>query len=181
MKFQVDIDLKVPRWVRNAVLVVVLVTMVLATTAIVWANVPNVFATGDTLSAQKMNDNFASLDGRITTLEAVPGIPPGTIIAFGGTVAPAGWLLCDGSAVSRTVNANLFAAILINFGGGDGVTTFNLPDLRGRFAWGQDQATGRDPDAASRTASNTGGPVGDHVGTLVGHNFAAHTLYHHQR
>ena len=47
-----------------------------------------------------------------------------------------GWLLCDGSAVSRTTYSTLFAAIGTTFGSGNGSTTFNLPDLRGRFALG---------------------------------------------
>jgi hypothetical protein len=172
MKIQVDVDLKVPRWVRNTALVLAPVAVVLATTAIVRAGVPNVFATGDTLSAQKMNDNFTALDGRVTILEAIPGIPPGTISAFGGTVAPAGWLICDGAAVDRLVQKNLFMAIGINFGGGDGVATFNLPDLRGRFVRGQDHGTARDPDAATRTAINPGGTIGDNVGSLEGGQLA---------
>jgi microcystin-dependent protein len=100
---------------------------------------------------------------------AAPGdtsVPPGTIVAFAGMTAPAGWTLCDGSLVSRTTYAGLFAAIGINFGGGDGISTFNLPDLRGRFLRGMDGGAGRDPDAANRTASNTGGPTGDAVGSL---------------
>ena len=56
--------------------------------------------------------------------------PVGMIVAFGGTAAPTDWLLCDGSAVSRTTYADLFAVIGTAFGSGDGSTTFNLPDLR---------------------------------------------------
>src|SRR5262245_41827914 len=93
-------------------------------------------------------------------------VPPGTIIAFGGTTIPAGWSLCDGSEVGRATHATLFAAIGINFGGGDGISTFNLPDLRGRFMRGVDGGIGHDPDAANRTPSNSGGPGGDVVGSL---------------
>jgi microcystin-dependent protein len=64
------------------------------------------------------------------------GTPAGGIIAFAGTNPPAGWLLCDGSAVSRASYARLFAAIGMTWGGGDGTTTFNLPDLRGIFLRG---------------------------------------------
>lgn len=60
-------------------------------------------------------------------------VPPGAIMSYGGANAPTGWLLCDGAAVSRTVYANLFSAIGTSFGAGDGSTTFNLPDMRGRF------------------------------------------------
>lgn len=56
--------------------------------------------------------------------------PIGAIQSYGGVIAPAGWLICDGSAVSRTEYAELFAVIGINFGEGDGETTFGIPDLR---------------------------------------------------
>ena len=60
----------------------------------------------------------------------------GMIMMFGGTTEPAGWLFCDGRAVSRTTYAELFAAISTNYGAGDGSTTFNLPDLCGKFPLG---------------------------------------------
>jgi microcystin-dependent protein len=64
------------------------------------------------------------------------GPPPGSLLDFAGTSAPPGWLMCDGSAVSRTTYANLFAAISTTWGIGDGVTTFNIPDFRRRVAVG---------------------------------------------
>ena len=64
------------------------------------------------------------------------GTPAGTISAFGGAAAPDGWLLCDGSAVSRSTYARLFTAISTTWGVGDGATTFNVPDLRGAFLRG---------------------------------------------
>ena len=60
----------------------------------------------------------------------------GMIMMFGGTTEPTGWLFCDGRAVSRTTYAELFAAISTNYGAGDGSTTFNLPDLCGKFPLG---------------------------------------------
>lgn len=63
--------------------------------------------------------------------------PSGVIVAFGGTVAPSGWFVCDGTAVSRTTFSNLFTAIGTLWGAGDGSTTFNLPDLQGRMAVGK--------------------------------------------
>lgn len=57
-------------------------------------------------------------------------LPPGIILPYGGSSAPTGFLSCDGSAVSRTTYARLFAAISTTWGVGDGSTTFNLPDLR---------------------------------------------------
>jgi microcystin-dependent protein len=59
--------------------------------------------------------------------------PSGAMMDYAGTTAPPGWMMCDGSAISRTTYANLFAAIGTSYGTGNGSTTFNLPDFRGRF------------------------------------------------
>jgi microcystin-dependent protein len=59
-------------------------------------------------------------------------VPPGSISAYAGISVPGGWLHCDGSALDRTIYADLFAAIGTTFGAGDGETTFNIPNLRGR-------------------------------------------------
>ncbi|WP_239427702.1 phage tail protein [Snodgrassella communis] len=59
--------------------------------------------------------------------------PAGAVMYFAMDAAPVGWLKANGAAVSRTLYANLFAAIGTRFGAGDGKTTFNLPDLRGYF------------------------------------------------
>jgi microcystin-dependent protein len=75
------------------------------------------------------------------------GVPPGNINASASTTVPAGWLLCDGSPVSRTTYARLFAAIGTTWGSGDGTTTFNLPDLRGMFLRGAG-TSGNNKDAA---------------------------------
>lgn len=64
-------------------------------------------------------------------------VPTGTILAFGGVTAPRGFLICDGSAVSRTTYANLFAVIGTRYGAGNGSTTFNVPKLNdGSFVRG---------------------------------------------
>lgn len=63
-------------------------------------------------------------------------VPPGTIVNFGRSSAVSGYLLCDGSAVSRTTYAALFAKIGTTFGAGDGSTTFNLPNGSGLFLRG---------------------------------------------
>lgn len=62
--------------------------------------------------------------------------PVGSIIMYGAATAPTGWLLCDGSAVSRTTYADLFTAISTTYGTGNGSTTFNVPDMRGIFPRG---------------------------------------------
>ena len=69
------------------------------------------------------------------------GIPAGVIMAWGASSAPANWLICDGAAVSRSIYASLFNAIGTTYGVGDGSTTFNLPDLRGRVPVGKNGAT----------------------------------------
>lgn len=68
--------------------------------------------------------------------------PIGSIDAFAGITAPQGWLMCDGSAKSRTTYAALFGVCGTRFGAGDGSTTFNVPDLRGRSPMGVGQAVG---------------------------------------
>jgi microcystin-dependent protein len=100
--------------------------------------------------------------------------PVGSILAFGGTTAPTGYLLCDGTAVSRTTYADLYAVIGTSFGSGNGSTTFHLPDLRGRFLRGVDGGAGRDPDRASRTAMNSGGNTADNVGSVQGNQYPSH-------
>lgn len=62
--------------------------------------------------------------------------PTGAVSAFAGSSAPSGWLLCDGSAISRTTYSDLFGVIGTTYGVGDGTTTFNIPDLRGIFVRG---------------------------------------------
>jgi len=93
------------------------------------------------------------------------GVPAGTISAFAGTSVPDGWLLCDGSEISRTTYPDLFTTVGGSWGYGDNSSTFNLPDLRGVFLRGVDDGKGQDPDASSRTAINTGGNTGDAVGS----------------
>lgn len=71
----------------------------------------------------------------------VGGLPAGSIMAWGTNTPPANWLLADGSAISRSVYSSLFAVIGTQYGAGDGTTTFNLPDLRGRVPVGKNGGT----------------------------------------
>ena len=110
-------------------------------------------------------------DGSITSAKLASTvlanvIPAGMIMAYGAAAAPTGFLLCNGTAVSRATYAALFAIIGTNFGSGDGSTTFNVPDFRGRFLRGVDGGAGRDPNRATRTVMNTGGSTGDNVGSV---------------
>lgn len=63
-------------------------------------------------------------------------VPSGSIVMYAGDVAPAGWLVCNGSSISRTAYAALYSAIGVAFGAGDGSTTFGIPDMRERFPIG---------------------------------------------
>lgn len=70
--------------------------------------------------------------------------PAGEVCYFARNTAPTGWLKANGAAISRTAYADLFAAIGTTFGSGDGVNTFNIPDLRGEFLRGWDDGKGID-------------------------------------
>jgi microcystin-dependent protein len=67
-------------------------------------------------------------------------MPTGALTPFASSTVPTGWLLCDGQAVSRTTYAELFAIISTNYGTGNGTTTFNVPNLKGRVPVGLDSA-----------------------------------------
>ena len=96
-------------------------------------------------------------------------IPAGVIVPFGGEEVPFGWMLCDGAEVSRTEYANLYNAIGVCWGIGDGSTTFNLPDLRGLFLRGVSGDSGNDDDANGRIVLNdNGGNTGNNVGSYQG-------------
>lgn len=92
--------------------------------------------------------------------------PAGVISMFGGTAAPNGWLVCDGSAVSRTTYSRLFAAIGTNFGVGDGSTTFNLPSLKGRVPVGL--------DASDNSFANLNQTGGEKTHTLTTNEMPSH-------
>ncbi len=98
-------------------------------------------------------------------------MPSGVMLPFGGTTAPTGWLLCDGSPINRTTYAALFSAIGTTHGTGDGVNTFNLPDMRGVFPRG----------AGTNATPNYGGvtghtPAGGSVGNKGGQKTAKNGL-----
>ncbi len=117
--------------------------------------VPSVFSDGDRLDAGNVEEMRFGLAGsgplakavldsnNVGTLRQLSAgltpattIPVGTISPYAGTSAPANWLLCDGAAVSRATYAALFAVTSTAYGAGDGSTTFNVPDLRGRIVVG---------------------------------------------
>lgn len=89
----------------------------------------------------------------------------GVVFPFAGSVAPDGWLLCDGSAINRVTYSRLFAMIGTTYGVGDGSTTFNLPDIRGRIAIGKDDMGGF---AANRITVGGSGIAGNILGATGG-------------
>ena len=105
------------------------------------------YAAGQTLTAEAVNAELA--------------FPTGAMLPYAGASAPtqtiggvSAWLLCDGTAVSRTTYAALFTALGTTYGPGNGTTTFNLPDLRGRVPMGAGTGTGH---GANGTGAPTGG------------------------
>jgi microcystin-dependent protein len=96
------------------------------------------------------------------------GAPIGSIMPFAGDASkkPKGWLLCDGSAVSRSEYENLYNVIGTAWGSGNNSTTyFNLPDLRGVFLRGVSGNSEKDTDVAGRMPIKDGGNSGNNVGS----------------
>jgi microcystin-dependent protein len=87
------------------------------------------------VTTPKILDSNVTL-AKLTAAVAASLVPTGSILAFGGTVAPTGYLMCNGAAISRTSNFPLFTAIGTTYGAGDGSTTFNLPNTQGLFLRG---------------------------------------------
>jgi microcystin-dependent protein len=94
--------------------------------------------------------------------------PSGVVLDFAGSMAPSGWLMCDGAAISRSLYVSLFQAIGTTFGVGDGSTTFNIPDTRGRTSIGSGTGTGL-------TARTLGQLVGEETHILTVPEMPSHT------
>jgi microcystin-dependent protein len=87
-------------------------------------------------------------------------MPTASLMPYAGTSAPTGYFLCDGSAKSRTTHSALFGVIGTTYGAGDGSTTFNIPDLRGRVIAGLDSDSGGFADRlTTASAANINGRV----------------------
>ena len=115
---------------------------------------------GIELALQSMGQNLQNFYSTGTINEI------GAIVAYAGAIPPTGWLIADGSAVSRTTFSALFAVIGTTYGVGDGSTTFNLPDLKGRVAVGRD---------SGQTEFDTLGEKGGHK-LLQSHTHGSITL-----
>lgn len=124
-------------------------------------------------------------NGAVTAEKLAPGavpssIPPGVIVPYAGSgvsaSVPAGWLLCDGQAVSRTgATAALFAVIQTTYGVGDGSTTFNVPNLKNKFPAGLGDAGSAWANTLAMTGGLASATLIQHQHTLGQH---AHTMTH---
>lgn len=110
-----------------------------------------------------------TIDNHIADTAIHEAFPVGSSLIYFGSSAPSGWLLCNGSAISRTTYSTLFGIIGTTYGVGDGSTTFNLPDLRQKFPLGK-AASG-----TGATLGSTGGSI-DHTHTGGAHT---HTVNSH--
>ena len=98
----------------------------------------------------------------------IPIVPTGVIEMFAGSVAPIGWLICDGSIVSRVAFSDLFKIIGTTYGSGNSNSTFTLPDMRGRMPIGVGSGSG----LTTRTLAAT---LGSQTATLAETNLPSHT------
>jgi len=106
-------------------------------------------------------------------------MPSGTVLPYAGSAVPGNpndYLFCNGAAVSRSTYSNLFTAIGIDYGVGDGSTTFNIPDLRGRVIAGQDDMGGTSANVLTDAqADQLGGTLGEEDHTLTTSEMPSHT------
>lgn len=102
-------------------------------------------------------------------------VPIATIHMYAGAASPTGWLICDGSAISRTTYANLFNTIGVSFGAGNGTSTFNIPDFRGRLPVGVGTGTATGATAQTLGSQPTTGAGGEQTHVQTQAELAAHT------
>jgi phage-related tail fiber protein len=129
--------------------------------------VSNTPTDGQLLSAQSGNT------GGLTWADA-PGSPVGSIVYHAANTAPTGYLKANGAAISRTTYADLFSAIGTTFGAGDGSTTFLVPDLRGEFLRGWDDARGVDGSRTFGSAQGDQMEAHNHLSGTVSYSGQTH-------
>lgn len=162
--------------------------------------VPYSFVSATSIVASEMNSNFGAVKTFVEALAAGTNLdtgsisssklstatvqllaPTGAINAFAGSIAPSGWLLCDGTAVSRATYSDLFALVGTTYGVGDGSTTFNVPNLKGRVPVGRDSTQtefdvlGETGGAKTHTLATTEIPSHQHNISAYAHNASAST------
>ncbi len=96
----------------------------------------------------------------------------GNICMYAGSTAPSGFLVCDGSAISRTTYADLFDSIGVTYGSGDGSTTFNIPNLVGRVAVGTSTGMSLGSTGGSETVTLTSSELPQHAHEVAQHGHA---------
>src|SRR5262245_48375284 len=144
--------------------------------------IPNTFAArAGNVAASELDANWTAIKNAVSGVALSSGDFVGAIVAYGGSAAPSGWLLCDGAAVSRTTFSALFAVCGTQFGAGDGTTTFNVPNLKGRVPVGIDAA-----QTEFDVRGETGGAktLPNHLHTIAhghtGSTFTGSALANHQ-
>lgn len=130
--------------------------------------------TGSDITEAQFKSAITDLRDYIATMETVA---PGVVAFYPKTTAPTGWLKANGAAVSRSTYAALFSAIGTAFGAGDGITTFNIPDLRGEFVRGLDDGRGVDTGRIlSNTSQENQNKSHSHTGTAASAGTHAHSI-----
>lgn len=89
---------------------------------------------------KNLKDRLEIMERGVAGVSIPPAMPAGTVIPYAGSSAPTGYLICDGSAISRSTYSSLYAIIGTTYGAGDGSTTFNLPNLKGKTIVGYNSA-----------------------------------------
>lgn len=158
-------------------------------------SIPNSFSPGTPAKSSEVNANFAAVKTFVDGLSAGTNIdagaisslkldsdvlnvftPIGGVLQYAGSSAPAGgkWMLCDGAEVSRTSYSALFSAIGVSYGAGNGSTTFNIPNLKGRIPVGYDatqtefDALGESGGSKTSVAAHTHSVSGTAAGAYTG-------------
>ena len=104
-------------------------------------------------TVEQVLGKLSDTDYNVGWVDKTDGVPIGSVFPFAGTTAPAKYLICDGSAVSRSDYADLFSVIGTSFGVGDNSTTFNIPNLSGKIPVGLD-TTDDDFNALGKTGGS---------------------------
>lgn len=129
-------------------------------------------ATAPTIAAASDNSTNIATTAFVQANVGASALPVGIIMPFAGSSAPTGYQFCNGQALDRSTFSNLFSAIGTTYGVGDGSSTFNVPDLRGRVIAGLD--TMGSTTSQDRLTNQTGGIDGDTLGATGGDE--THTL-----
>ena len=137
------------------------------------------------IGMRNLKNSLANYNTKVASLTDTTGerlTQAGFLQAYAGSTAPTGWLLCYGQAVSRGTYSILFSVIGTTYGAGDGTTTFNLPDLRGRVPVGLDNMGGTDAqnlyesqNSMTNNRTTLGGAVGEAAHTQTINELVSHT------